>query len=141
MSILANRFKISRWKFGANATSVYSGVMNRMNGNPNDTTNIQRQAQWCVQITGVDGSVDFETIVPGHYTGRAIHVHGEFILAPRVCNNFVKTNTVIVATHLGVKRNSNSTISGGTTAHVGQVYLDQELIDQVATMRLTLSTP
>jgi protocatechuate 3,4-dioxygenase beta subunit len=61
--------------WAANATGVYSGVVNEMNGNPNDTANLQRQALRGVQITGNDGSVSFETIVPGHYTGRAIHIH------------------------------------------------------------------
>jgi hypothetical protein len=33
---------------------------------------------------------------------------------------------------LGVKKNPNNTISGGTTAHVGQLYVDQDLVDAVA---------
>jgi hypothetical protein len=33
---------------------------------------------------------------------------------------------------LGIKRNANNTISGGNTTHVGQLYLDQDLIDQIA---------
>jgi hypothetical protein len=34
---------------------------------------------------------------------------------------------------LNITRNSNNTISGGKTAHVGQLYLDQDLLDQVLT--------
>jgi protocatechuate 3,4-dioxygenase beta subunit len=61
----------------ANATGIYSGVISAMNGNGNvnDTANLQREALRGVQITENDGSVAFETIVPGLYTGRAFHIH------------------------------------------------------------------
>jgi hypothetical protein len=46
-----------------------------------------------------------------------------------------------VATHLNITKHANDTISGGTTAHVGQLYLDQDLIDQVsATSPYTLNS-
>lgn len=61
--------------WAANATGVYSGVVSKMNGNENDTANLENQALRGVQITEKDGSVGFETIVPGHYTGRAVHIH------------------------------------------------------------------
>jgi protocatechuate 3,4-dioxygenase beta subunit len=67
--------------WAANATGVYSGVLSGMNGNPSDTTNLQRQALRGIQITKHDGSVSFKTIVPGHYTGRAIHIHRKFMPA------------------------------------------------------------
>jgi hypothetical protein len=38
----------------------------------------------------------------------------------------------VVATHLNITRNADNTISGGKTVHVGQLYYDQELIDQIS---------
>jgi hypothetical protein len=55
---------------------VYSGVISGMNGNGNDKENINRQFLRGIQISGNDGSVGFETIFPGHYMGRATHIHG-----------------------------------------------------------------
>jgi hypothetical protein len=39
--------------------------------------------------------------------------------------------TYTVATHAGIIKNANNTISGGKTTHVGQIYFDQELTDQI----------
>jgi len=47
-----------------------------MNGNANDKENINKQFLRGVQISGNDGSVGFDTIFPGHYMGRATHIHG-----------------------------------------------------------------
>lgn len=51
------------------------------------------------------------TLFPGHYTGRTAHIH---ILA-----------------HIDPTINSNSTLSGGTISHVGQLFFDQDLITEV----------
>lgn len=56
---------------------VYSGVVNSQNGNVNDVANINRTSLRGVQPTDANGVVQFNTLVPGHYVGRANHVHGK----------------------------------------------------------------
>ncbi|KAI9041746.1 intradiol ring-cleavage dioxygenase [Aspergillus affinis] len=99
-----------------NATGVYSGVVANGNGNQNDTTNLNTTFLRGVQKSGNDGVVRFESIFPGHYTGRAIHMH--------------------VVTHPAneTKILPNGTIAGiydGHSSHVGQIFLDQDLISAV----------
>lgn len=57
----------------ANSTGVYSGVSAPaflQNGNVNDTTNIDKTFLRGVQQTDINGVAQFQTIFPGHYTGR-----------------------------------------------------------------------
>jgi hypothetical protein len=49
----------------------------------------------------------------------------------RLQSRVLKLMTFTVATHIGITKNTNNTISGGKTTHIGQIYFDQELIDQV----------
>lgn len=79
-------------------------------------------------MTDQNGAVQFETLVPGHYMGRAVHIHGQ--LFPRTISSLSANNTV--ATRLNTTRHPNNTISGGTVPHVGQLYFDQSLVDEVA---------
>ncbi|TLD37195.1 extracellular dioxygenase-like protein [Venturia nashicola] len=95
---------------------VYSGVVDPMNGGAKaaSTTNIiNNQALRGFQITDNDGAIEFETIIPGHYRGRAHHIH--------------------IATHLNTSIQSNLTIASGSgqILHVGQLYLDQDLLNLV----------
>ncbi|GAB9477947.1 hypothetical protein Gpo141_00015149, partial [Globisporangium polare] len=62
--------------------------------------------------TDSDGLVTFLTTFPGHYTGRATHIH---VLGSR-------DGAVL----------ENNTYSGGKAAHVGQVFFDQDLLTEVA---------
>ncbi|KAF1811851.1 aromatic compound dioxygenase [Eremomyces bilateralis CBS 781.70] len=96
-----------------NATGVYGGVTagGMGNGDAADTTLLQKKALRGIQVSDKDGVVSFESIFPGHYTGRAIHIH--------------------IMSHVDAKVNPNNTLSGGTVAHVGQLYFDQDLITQV----------
>lgn len=55
----------------------------------------------------------FETRFPGHYSGRATHVH---VMSSR--------NASVYA---------NGTVSGGSITHVGQMFFDQDLIALVET--------
>ena len=91
----------------ANATGVYSGVAGYGSGGLNTT--------WLrgVQVTDLDGVVEFDTIFPGHYSGRANHIH--------------------VLSRRGGQLLPNGTYTGGTVNHVGQVYFDQEITTQVET--------
>lgn len=102
-----------------NSTGVYSGVVANSNGNPNDTSNIE--AKWLrgIQQTDANGVAQWATIFPGHYTGRATHIH---VLAHNPNETTVRTNSTL--------------LSGNFTAHashVGQIFFDQDLISKVET--------
>lgn len=87
--------------WSTNATGVYSGISSDGQGGAN--TNFNRG----VQASDSDGTVQFDMIMPGHYAGRATHIH--------------------VATHSGATLLSNGTYSGGTANHIGQLYFDEAL--------------
>jgi protocatechuate 3,4-dioxygenase beta subunit len=55
-----------------NSTGVYSGVVANGNGNMNDTSNLDNTFLRGIQQSDEDGVVTFETLFPGHYTGRAV---------------------------------------------------------------------
>ena len=60
------------------AQGVYGGVLYYPgNGDPNDESIINATALRGVQPTDADGIALFDTLVPGHYAGRATHVHGK----------------------------------------------------------------
>lgn len=101
-----------------NSTGVYSGVSASGNGNSNtDTSNLNATFLRGVQSTDVNGVVQFETIVPGHYVGRTNHIH---IMSHAVDNTTIRTNGTLLGT------------SGTTHAsHVGQLFFDQELLSLV----------
>lgn len=88
-----------------NATGIYSGVSAAGQGGLDST--------WArgAQISNRDGIVEFDTIFPGHYAGRATHIH---ILATE--------NAHILRNH---------TYEGGVSQHIGQFFFDQALIDAV----------
>ncbi|KAL4943116.1 hypothetical protein BDV06DRAFT_221545 [Aspergillus oleicola] len=99
-----------------NSTGVYSGVNAQGNGNSDDTSNIDSTFLRGLQKTDADGVAEFVTTFPGHYTGRATHIH--------VLSHPANETTV----------NSNDTISGlytSTASHVGQIFFDQDLISLV----------
>uniref|UniRef100_K3XB81 Intradiol ring-cleavage dioxygenases domain-containing protein n=1 Tax=Globisporangium ultimum (strain ATCC 200006 / CBS 805.95 / DAOM BR144) TaxID=431595 RepID=K3XB81_GLOUD len=94
-----------------NSTGVYSGVVARSNGNRADTSNRDNTFGRGLAPTDANGVVSFVTKFPGHYTGRAIHIH-------------------ILGTHGGTLL-PNQTYSGGSVSHVGQIFFDQDLISEV----------
>ncbi|EJC99938.1 aromatic compound dioxygenase [Fomitiporia mediterranea MF3/22] len=97
----------------ANATGVYSGVVANGNGvGTNDATNINTTFLRGIQQTSDEGYAQFVTIFPGHYTSRATHIH-------------------VMVHQTDGTLNDNSTYTGGTVSHVGQVFFDQDLISQV----------
>ncbi|KAL4976017.1 Intradiol ring-cleavage dioxygenase [Aspergillus desertorum] len=99
-----------------NATGVYSGVVASGNGDSSDETNLNATFLRGIQQTDDSGVAEFETIFPGHYTGRATHIH--------VLSHPADTTT-----------NANDTLSGlytTTSSHVGQIFFDQDLISLVA---------
>jgi len=95
-----------------NSTGVYGGVVAQGNGNSNDQSNLN--ATWLrgIQPTDEDGVAQFESIFPGHYTGRTTHIHV-----------MVHTNATLL---------SNGTLGAHVQgSHVGQTFFDQALINAV----------
>jgi hypothetical protein len=73
-----------------------------------DKANLNKGFLRGAQMTDEDGVVQFETIFPGHYAGRATHVH--------------------VMTHMGAKAEKNNTLWHTSGTHIGQIFFDQALI-------------
>lgn len=95
-----------------NSTGVYSGVSARGNGNSDtNTDNLGATFLRGVQQTDSDGVVKFDTLFPGHYTGRTTHIH--------------------VMVHMNVSSEANGTLLDTTATHVGQMFFDQDLITKV----------
>jgi protocatechuate 3,4-dioxygenase beta subunit len=63
-----------------------------------------------IQFTDKDGWAELQTIYPGHYQGRATHIH--------------------VKVHIGGTRTKTS-YSGGHVSHTGQVLFDEAVTDMV----------
>lgn len=88
-----------------NATGVYSGIEAPQGG---------LNATWLrgIQLTDEDGVAQFDSIFPGHYTGRATHIH--------------------VLVHSNATIHPNGTIGQDNLAsHVGQAFFDDSLIAAV----------
>ena len=97
----------------ASAMGVYSGVSSTGQGGLNTT--FHRGGQ----VTDVDGVTEFDTKFPGHYRGRATHIH---VLT-------VKEATIL----------PNQTWDGGVATHIGQFFWDQDLISAVETVEPYIS--
>jgi protocatechuate 3,4-dioxygenase beta subunit len=63
-----------------------------------------------IQFTDADGWAELKTIYPGHYEGRATHIH--------------------VKVHIGGKRTKKA-YSGGHVCHTGQMLFDESVTDAV----------
>jgi protocatechuate 3,4-dioxygenase beta subunit len=97
--------------WNCNSTGVYSGVVANGNGNSADTSNYNTTFLRGLQPTDDDGVAQFRSVFPGHHAGRATHHH--------------------VIAYLNATVLPNNTLTGGTVAHVGQLFWDQDLITQV----------
>ena len=95
-----------------NSTGVYSGIVAQGNGDSSDDTNIDKTWLRGIQKTDCDGVAQFQSIFPGHYTGRATHIH--------------------VMAHTNASLLPNMTLgSKNYASHVGQAFFDQDLITKV----------
>ncbi|KAH8892673.1 aromatic compound dioxygenase [Thozetella sp. PMI_491] len=92
--------------WNCNATGVYSGVESGQAGF--DTTFLRG-----IQLTDSEGVVSFETIFPGHYSGRATHTH--------------------LLSHINATLETNGTISvwDAPVSHMGQLFWPEDLITEV----------
>jgi protocatechuate 3,4-dioxygenase beta subunit len=97
--------------WNCNSTGVYGGVVSSGNGNVDDTSNLDKTLLRGIQRTDSDGVVQFKTVFPGHYSGRTTHHH--------------------MVAHLNATVLSNNTLTGGSVAHIGQLFYDQDLITEV----------
>lgn len=95
-----------------NSTGVYGGIVASGNGvgtaDPSNAFNTYCRG---LQHTDSSGVAQFTTVFPGHYTGRTTHIH--------------------VLMHLNGAVTASGKYSGGTNAHVGQLFFDQTPISQV----------
>jgi protocatechuate 3,4-dioxygenase beta subunit len=91
--------------WSCNATGAYSGVSAAGEGG------LQTTFLRGVQQTDADGVVQFDTLFPGHYSGRATHEH--------------------IITHTGATILPNGTFSGGHISHLSQLFFDTALINAV----------
>ena len=63
-----------------------------------------------IQITGTDGSVNFQTVFPGFYQGRTNHIHFKVREGGQI---------------------STKTYAAGHTAHTGQLFFPEEVSVQL----------
>ncbi|KAK4104427.1 Intradiol ring-cleavage dioxygenase-like protein [Parathielavia hyrcaniae] len=98
--------------WSSNSTGIYVGVQGYPGmGDPNDASILDGTTLRGVQPTDSHGIASFDSLFPGHYEGRATHIHA--------------------IVYLGATRQANNTITGGRAAHIGQLYFDQALIAAV----------
>ncbi|KAL2269212.1 hypothetical protein VTJ83DRAFT_4058 [Remersonia thermophila] len=101
--------------WSSNSTGIYVGVQGYPGmGDPNDASILQGTTLRGVQPTDNHGIASFDSLFPGHYDGRATHIH-----------------TVV---YIGATRQPNNTITGGRAAQIGQIYFDQSLISAVESL-------
>ncbi|KAL2812014.1 Intradiol ring-cleavage dioxygenase [Aspergillus granulosus] len=94
--------------WSCNATGVYSGVQGNGNGDSSDDSILSQTFLRGVGKTDEEGVVTFNTLFPGHYSGRTTHHH--------------------IIVHLNATLLSNNTLTGGSVPHIGQLFWDQDLI-------------
>jgi protocatechuate 3,4-dioxygenase beta subunit len=99
------------------ALGYYSGVAGNQPGQgdpvPDDIDSIPTDTFLRgVQLTDADGNVMFDTIYPGWYSGRAIHIHMKVYAG-------------------GDVDQTSDTYAGGHTSHTGQLFFDEETNDLV----------
>jgi protocatechuate 3,4-dioxygenase beta subunit len=97
--------------WSCNATGVYSGVQGNGNGDSSDDSILSETFLRGVGKTDEEGVVTFNTLFPGHYSGRTTHHH--------------------IVVHLDATVLSNNTLTGGSVPHIGQLFWDQDLIYKV----------
>ncbi|OWZ00321.1 hypothetical protein PHMEG_00028516 [Phytophthora megakarya] len=94
-----------------NADGMYSGIVGSEAGASTDTANIDATFLRGLVQTDSYGLAGFTSIFPGHYEGRSPHID-------------------IVATYGGTFQDNN-TYAHGSVVHVGELFFDQDLINEV----------
>jgi len=125
-----------------NATGVYSGVKSMDNGNFGDEDNINTSFLRGIQPTDANGAVQFSTVFPGHYTGMSHdrnRDNGWGLLLKRFVTIGRATHIHLLAHHMqSINLYDNNTLAdsdhlkhGAQASHVGQLFFDALLIEQV----------
>lgn len=98
--------------WNCNATGVYSGISTSGNYAEGGVNSTYLRG---IQLTDHDGVVQFETIFPGHYSGRAAHTH--------------------LLSHVNGTLSSNGTIQvwDSPVSHIGQLFWPDDLRAEVET--------
>jgi protocatechuate 3,4-dioxygenase beta subunit len=94
------------------AEGYYSGISGENPGGGSAATtdeNLNTTFLRGIQLTGSDGVAEFETIYPGWYQGRTIHIHMK----------------------VHVDGTADDTYDGGHVSHTGQLFFDDAISDQV----------
>lgn len=111
------------------------------NGNSaTDTSNLNATYLRGVQETDDDGVVLFDTLVPGHYTGRT-NVSSLFLI-PQLHTLEAHLDRwltcpppllqhIHVMVHLNATPAANGTLLDVNASHVGQIFFDQDLLTEV----------
>jgi hypothetical protein len=95
---------------------VYSGTVSDFDGTGNDYSNWETTWLRGIQPTDLNGVAQFDTIFPGHYLHRASHIH------TLVHHSSAKDPAIPQRNH---------TLLGNTASHVGQLFFDQDLRDEI----------
>lgn len=61
---------------------TYGGIAAGSIGGVSDARELNNTMLRGMQPSGADGVLTFDTIVPGHYTGRTPHIHGRIPTLP-----------------------------------------------------------
>lgn len=97
------------------ARGYYSGVSGNNPGSDSSAEEAAAAAESMflrgVQLTDEAGNVTFQTIFPGWYVSRTIHIHMKVLL--------------------GGAADSENTYEDGTTLHTGQLFFDEALTEEV----------
>jgi protocatechuate 3,4-dioxygenase beta subunit len=108
------------------AQGYYSGVDSNPGGNANQSEEAGAGTEAGtflrgVQLTDADGIAEFQTIYPGWYSGRTVHIHMKVHVGgtPEVLE---------LATPAGPDA---GTYEGGHVSHTGQIYFDDASSDEV----------
>lgn len=106
--------------WSCNATGIYSGIYESGNYAADGINSTYLRG---IQLTDSDGVVSFETIFPGHYTGRATHTH------------------VLAHTNATLLDNGTISVWNQPVAHIGQLFYPEDLRSAVeATYPYSLNT-
>jgi protocatechuate 3,4-dioxygenase beta subunit len=109
------------------AQGYYSGISGENPGGGGEATtndNLDTTFLRGVQITDAEGFVEFQTIFPGWYTGRTVHIHMKVHVDGEVGD--AGDDPDAAATPTG-----GETYQGGRVSHTGQLFFEDELAELV----------
>lgn len=92
--------------WNCNATGIYSGISTSGNYAADGYNSTYLRG---IQLTDHDGVVQFETIFPGHYDGRATHTH------------------LLAHTNATVQANGTVSVWNAPVTHIGQLFWPEAL--------------